>query len=530
MKLSYILYTLLGLSVCLSCNKEPADEEKPLPKKTIGLSFEEALYLDRFFPELATTPSVRYDGEMGYYIPLGEKEWTRTYSCGPTYIPSQSTSFVAKATRVEDEGFSGWYADDLSYTLLQDVRLPEGAELLYMGECSSEFKLHISLGEHVPYRKVTLQDLSIRFPDWFRASLTDAVYGSIPELEVTAEGVDVSLQLISVMAPADLYSGQFYDEEGRLCYSIETTFDALVSALPEDALEPVAEPPSTLDFRCTFAFDRIDFTRCNFTFQEVSFSPDMLVWDAIQLPSFLCSGNTDISLPQPRLLFEYWSDFPFDDSHIEVIAYSGDQEAAFTVSDNATFLFLSREDGVYRGDILNRECKAFENLFHTPFTGGSLQPSLSLQPAMENSGAIVPGQEYRMCAKADWTVPLAFNGQIDRESIPTRPLTLDGELLGAVANSAHTIRQKVAGHLPFDCRVTPVFTVEGEEPEFLDPFILDKKNSMVEFSFVYTPSTDHWKATLHYLVAPVRGTDEYLKKTDGLFISDSEFWLNMPGR
>ena len=115
------------------------------------------------------------------------------------------------------------------------------------------------------------------------------------------------------------------------------------------------------------------------------------------------------------------------------------------------------------------------------------------------------------------------------EGVPTPALRFDGDALGAPGNSTHKIRQKLASTLPVDCRIIPVFTMDGEEPVFLDDFVLDKQHQEVEFSYSFHPTKDHWGATLHYLIVPFRGTGEYLMR-DGrqhLTIWDTYFSANV---
>ena len=517
MRIKHLTCLLICLSACLSCNKQP--EEKPLLPKTTGLPYEETLYLDDLYPELPR--NFRYDEEIGYYLSFDHMEWTHPWSCGPAFIPAQTTSFTARANRVEEEEFSGWYARHTSYAVLEDIHLPETASNLTGGDCPSQLILHVSLGEDVPYRKVTLEDFSVQFPYWVNAELVDAVYGSIPSLEVTAEGVDLPVRLSSILEPV-----QFVDAEGRRDYSLELLFDARVTASPEDALHPAQDVPSVLDFRCTLKLDQINFTRCFLVFPDISFVEMDFTWNPAELPSFLCGKNAGVTLTQPRILFEYWTDFPLSESHIDVAALYGDNKAAFSVWDNAKYLMLVQQDGWYREGINNREVKALGTLFHGPFPEGTLQPTLWMQPVSLEDCAVVPGQEYRMVAKVDWTVPLAFTGEMESEGAPTSPLRLEGVSLGAPGHSTHRISQILVNNLPFDCRITPVLTMEGKAPAYLDSFILDSENPRVEFSCEFTPADDSWQATLHYLVSPLRGRGEFLKKTGHLVIWYTKFTAN----
>ena len=64
--------------------------------------------------------------------------------------------------------------------------------------------------------------------------------------------------------------------------------------------------------------------------------------------------------------------------------------------------------------------------------------------------------------------------------------------------------------------------MEGEEPAFLDDFILDAQHREVVFSHTFHPIKDRWEATLYYLVTPLRGYGEYLMKS-GVLVSDFYF-------
>ena len=520
-KLFRFTCALLCISGLLSCEKE----EKPLPTKGIPVSFEQNLGINYFFPELETTPSVQYDEEMGYYIPFHHMEWEQPWSCGSVFIPSQSSSFTVKAYRVENEDYSGWDAQDVSNIILSDLHLPEEASGLAFGSCPSAIKLHVALGENVPYRKVTLEDFSVRFPEWFRAKLSGTEpFGSIPELEVTPEGVDLDIWLSSIYQPT-----QFEDGEGKLCYSVETTFEARVLASPEDAIGPVSDKPSELEFRCTLEFSQINFTSCGLTYKDISFPETTFTWNPAELPSFLCGGKTNITFTRPRMLLEFQNDYPFYESAAHVAALNDDKKAEFSVTGNLKYMYMANGDSNYREDIFNRNLPALGTIFHSPFSDGELHPSISFLPVSSQDGLFTPGQKYQMGAKVDLMVPLAFTGELDIEAIPTPPLVLEGRSLEAPGESTHVIQQIIGNSLPIACRITPVFTMEGEDPVFLNDFIL-VKNSDREITYRFHPTKDDWEATLHYLVTPLRSSGEYLKKDAGfsLMIRQTRFTVNVP--
>ena len=125
-KLIYLSCTLLCLAACVSCY----EKDKPVPVKTKAVPFEETIDPTALFPELTKLQSIRYDDEMGYYIPFSHVGFTQYWTCDPVFIPSQSCSFTATANQVEEEDFSL----DTLYALLQDRKatLPEGSYTSYL--------------------------------------------------------------------------------------------------------------------------------------------------------------------------------------------------------------------------------------------------------------------------------------------------------------------------------------------------------------------------------------------------------------
>ena len=516
--LNRIAGALLCLAACLSCDKT----EEPLSVKTSTISFEKAFGLADLFPELSKSPSIQYDDEIGYNILLHEVEYTQHWTCDPVFMPAQTFSFDAKALRAEDEG---WYAKVVSDNVLSDLHLPEMATDMNGGGCPSAVKLHIELGENVPYRKVTLEDLSVRFPTWFRAELDGAEDGRIPKLEVTSEGVDLPIRFSSIRTDAQK------DAEGNFYYPVETTFEARVTASPEDAVGPVSDTPSELEFHCTIEFGQINFTYCDLCFPGISFLEMTFECNPVELPSFLCGKESDITLCKPRFIFDNLDDFPFTGSHYEIALLSGERKVAFSASGNTNFLFTANGEGYYQEYNHCENVEAMGTLFHGPFSEGKLAASIFLQAAVDEDGEgrFVPGKEYNMRAKYQLMVPLAFTGNLDAEPVSTPALRLEGGIYGAPGNSNHKIEQKVGSTLPVDCKITPVFTMDGEEPEFLDDFILDAQHREVVFSHTFHPINDQWEATLYYLVTPLRGYGEYLMKSDSqrLIIGDTVLTANV---
>ena len=504
---------ILCLSLVFSCGKK---EEPQPPLMTTLLPSGNLLYLDDFLPELESSPSIQFNEEMGYYLSLGEKEWSRSLSVEPVSIPAQSCGFDIDAFPFEADDFSGWLVEHNEEIVLEGI--PDNLE---WGQCPSDFKLTVSLGDDVPYRKVTLTDLIVTFPSPFTARAKDAGY-TIPELEVTAEGTVVPFQL-DAMGITDL----LVNKDGRRCCSIPIRVFALVTARSEDALIPGAENAGKIALRYRFDFDQTDFTFCKLDFPGLSFPADEIVWDAVRLPSFLCGDGTDLALTHFRIFFDYRNDIPLV-SRVNGTFFAGDGKVAFSPEGESVNYFLSAyQASNYHEGYYNVEIPALGTLVKSPFPGGTVQPSLVLQPETETSSFVVPGQEYRMSAKVNLQLPLAFDGQIDVGSLSTEPLRMEGVSLGGGAHYVHRIDQTLGSNLPLDCLVTPVFTLEGGEPVRLEAFVMDKDHRQAEVSHEFVPETDKWTATLHYIVTPLRGWNEPIRQNCRMDIIKSIFSANL---
>ena len=266
----------------------------------------------------------------------------------------------------------------------------------------------------------------------------------------------------------------------------------------------------------------------NLSYTDTPIDFQTLTWDSVPLPSFLCGDNAGVTLTNPGVFIENRNDFPVYAS-VDAIVFNGKGKAEFVLSDNGTSLYLAQEDAIDRDPVRNREVQALGPLFRAPFADGELLlPSLSVRPNTLDEEAFTRKEEYRLQLTASWMIPLAFAGDIQVEGAPTLPVTLDGASLGAPGNHRHRIKQNLENkYLPFDCRITPVFTMEGKQPVYLDSFIL-KNEEQVEYSYEFCPSEDHWKATFHYLVSPARGRDEFFSKDHGyLRIWYTKFTANL---
>ena len=516
LRIHTIIGAFLCLSIFLSCEKKP--ETPVLPTETTRIASDGLVGLDQLMPDLVTLECIRYDEQLGYCVSFDElQEWEHIFATSPVFIPAQTVPGAFEATRPAIPEASGWEADVARQVILSDIGIPGGSSStdLIQGACDGVFGMKSSLGENVPYRKVTLAGLEVAFPEWFRA---EAESGN-PELEVTAEGATVGFRLHSIQEPA-----RFTDEEGRLCFSLDLSFRAHVSVRPEDYVGPGPEMPSELDFRCSFEFDRIDFTSCDLQYTDVYFSEDRMSYVGV-LPGFFCGEGSDIRFTSPRLLIDYGNDIPFTSSRVDAVAFYDDEferpTVAFSLSGDGKYLYLPKDDGIHREGIQTVVIGEMDKLFSSPFPGGTLFARLLLQPVFSTYGTFVPGQEYLMYAKPDWTLPLAFLGH-PTNVLESPPLVMEGDVLKAPPGCTHQITQEISGNLPFDCRITPVFSVDREEPVFLDSFPLEK-DKKVKVTHQFSPKEDHWKATLHYIVTPTQGKNEYFTKDYGLKLENTLF-------
>ena len=436
---------------------------------------------------------------------------------GTGFHSCQSRSLRFDAIRYEADDFSGWEVSDTWDIVLEDI-----PEHLSWGECPSTFKMTLFLGDNAPYRKVTVSDMIITFPSGFKAHAEGADY-FLPDLEVTAEGTVVTFQLDAMG-----FSDQLFEKDGKRYFPIPTGVFALVTARPEDAVYTGSEMPATLSFRSSFKFDRIDFTKCNLAFPDLSFPPEELVWDPVRLPSFLCGEGTDVDLTHFRVLFHYRNDIPMV-SRVDAAVRSDDREASFSAEGNhINYMFLAYLASNHHEGYINEHVPALGTLIRSPFPGGAVQPSLLLQPVYKKSGYVVPGQEYRMNVQAEMVLPLAFDGKLNVGNIETPPVEMDGRTLRACANYKQRFILELGSDLPVDSRVIPVFTMEGEAPRYLEEFVLDKIHRGTELSLVFIPKNDDWKATLHFVVTPLRGWNEPIRKGYRMDVTKFLFSANLP--
>ena len=519
--LTIIAGTICALSFFSGCQKpgnEGKEEETVTlpPALTKDYPFSETLTLTDFFPELTDSPSIVEDELMGYCLSLGKQNWAMSYSVDPAYIPAQDCSF---SVQVDPPGSSAKRTmNTVRYVVLEDVSLPgTGCDHMELANCESLFKLTITLDSQAPYRQVSLSYLEIDFPSWFRASYVD---GEIPTVTVTPDGVDLFFRLESVYDPV-----QFFDKDGRRCYSVETTVSAVVNAVSEDAVVPDAAS-TPLDLHFSFGFERIDFHGYMLVYKDLTFPAETVEMDEVRLPSFLTAEGTDVSLPEPYILLECRNSIPFSQIRLKGAVVLGDDRAGFTLPDHGKFMLMSQPDGIYREGISNADVPALGKLFRLPAKDGILRPSFTFQPVVDGVGIFDPDQSYEMSVRTEGLLPLSFTGNLAVEGIATAPLQIEGDPQIAPARSKHEIRQTLGSTLPFDCRVTPVFTMEGEPPVYLDEIVVQAWDYGRTFSYSFTPATDSWKASLYYIVTPSKGRKIFFNKDYIFTVKDTEVTFN----
>lgn len=511
------LFCVLALFSCQKVKETPKFVSTRIPQDI-------EIRVPDIMPELENFPGMTYVDVIGYCLNLGEKTWSRTWTAGEASIPAQTSSFTFTSSWIDrPEDFTGWVAEDVARVLLEDVRIPEYGEEFDSGRCDATARLTISLDADAPYRKVTLSDLDIDFPESVWAEIDGEFAGSIPELEVTPEGTVVDIHLSGFSHP-----DRFRDAQGRRCLSFENKIFSLVTASPEDAVGDVVTPPSELTFHCSLEFDRIEFYECNLQLSgPLRLPADELVWDPVPLPSYFCGDKADVVLGFPRIRMEYRSDVPFA-SALNVTARNGEAETSFRMPGSGSLMFMPREDGWYWDGIGQMSAPGLENLFCSPFPDGAIHPSLVFQPPVPTESiTFYTGREYRMDAKASWIVPLYFKGQLNIGEFETPPLVLESVNLGAAPGCRHRVTQEIGSHFPFEVEITPVFEIEGESPQYLETFRMNAASVSKKISITFAPAQTPWSATLRYIVKPLRASGNYLYKGDGLGVADTVFSANL---
>ena len=519
-KLLFATCVLLCLSICVSCEKT----EKPVitPIDTTPISTDGFIGLDKIMPELISKESMKYDEHMGYYISFPEQDWEKSLIVEPSYIPSQSIPCSFKATRTAIPESSGWDADDVRRVVLKDIVVSCFYETdLIQAECDGVFKMRLSLGENVPYRKVTLTDCEVAFSEWFRATAES----SFSELEVTAEGTVISFRLDSIQDP-----DRFLDGYAQICYNLDVSFHAHATVSPDDYIGPASETPAELELCCDFEFDQIDFTTCGLHFEGDAHSINGRVSCMDTLPSPFPGEGSDITFTSPRIFIDYKNEVPFTSARVNVAAFFDDDlthpTVEFSLSENGKYLFMPKDDGINREEIKTVEIESMERLDSGPFSGKYKQALLELQQEFSHEGTFRTNQYYKMHMAVEWWLPLAFTGTPNNISLETPRIELNGKKLNAKRGYVHEFSQEIGGDLPFECLITPVFTFGEHEPIFLDSFVLDK-NTTKKVVYQFPTATDYWKATFHYLITVTKGKNEFFTKDYGLATKNTVFTANL---
>ena len=82
-------------------------------------------------------------------------------------------------------------------------------------------------------------------------------------------------------------------------------------------------------------------------------------------------------------------------------------------------------------------------------------------------------------------------------------------------------------HLPFDCVITPVFTLEGKDPVNLEAFTLKGYDYGPWYEHTFTPGKDHWKASLYFIITPSDILNTQFGRNQSLILKDTRFTANL---
>ena len=512
---------LFGLAGFLSCERpeQPEKPEEPIelpPQRVEAISFQQELSLVQLIPELESNPYIQEEKD-GFVIPLGTQSWSETYSVDQLFLPAQTSVPVLLTAEQTSPGDRTCKLSTTGF-IIMSVILPDGCSRFDFTSCEGTFRLHFALDDNSPYRKVNLTKTSIKFPSWLRAT---PVGGSIPSLELTKEGTDIEFNLTSLYDPVG-----FMGEDGEWYLSAQTGFSATILAYAEDALDPSAEPPSTLRLKCTFESGRIDFGATGLAFSELDFPEKELKGAPVPCPSFLLGKGSAIQFDGPRILIHYVQDFPFS-GYFKGSFPDLRDNPAFTLTTSGNYLLMPELDGWYRQGIEDKDVPALKELLRTPASDGTLTPRMTARPVVLKAGVITPGKEYRLTMDAEWSLPLTFTGKITGISEQTETLHLDGDALDAPGAGTHEIGVTLMNQLPFDCIVTPVFILEGKDPVYLDDFLIEAWGGVNPwFRHAFTPGRDHWKASLHFIITPTEGRGIQFRRSLSFILKDTTITIN----
>lgn len=512
---------VIALAGILSCERpeQPAEPEKPVevpPQREVYLPFQQELFLTQLFPELASNPNIQEHNDQ-LFISLGTQSWNESFKVGEVFIPAQTSEPVLLLAEKAANKVRTWRLRSTGVLVLNQ-HVPEGFESIKQAECHATFRLHLSLDEASPYEKVTLSLFSVNFPSWL--DVEPVGDSDIPAIELTKEGSDVEFNLTYI------YDTMHYEGmDGERYISAETTFSGTVTAAAEDARDPSATPPATLRIKCTLETDRIDFDQCFVSFSSFDFPWKALNGEPFPLPSFLSRVGSDLFFDGAEIYIRYQNNIP--QSHLQMSFPDVPNNPTFQVSYPTNYALLPKHDGWDRPGYEEKTVSALQDIFRKP-QDGTLTPRMNVRPVIEGPTMLVtPGKEYNMALEAEWRLPLAFTGKMTGFSGRTETIFMDGDELDAPGNGTHAIGMTMMSLFPFDCIVTPVFTLEGNDPVFLDDFILRGYYGGPWYEYTFTPGKDHWKASLYFIITPSKILSTPFYKTQSLLLKDTRFTANL---
>ena len=524
MKFNYFL--MIALAGCLfSCErpkqpeeeKKPEETEKPVEPKqrTESLSFHQELMLSDFIPELKTNPTIIEHRNGDYYIALGKQSWRDTLKIGEAYIPAQTSEPIVLQAEKEANKVRSWRFRSATGTFAINEVFPEEFNSL-QASLRTTFWLHFSLDEASPYEKVTFSWLTVRFPEWMHVTPYQ-----VPAFELTKEGADVEFNLSYAFGMS-----QITREDGKHYITIETTFNGGIIAAAEDALDPSAEAPESIRVNCAFKNERLDFDECYLSFSSFDYPLKEMVCEPVPLPAFLSEAASDIVFTGPDIYIHYLNEFPSGSFEGSFPDFPDNPKFQLTVTEN--YALIPKHDGWARTGYDSWVVSCLQTIFRNPAPDGTLTARMNGRVVIGGSSMLVtPGKEYHMAMDAEWELPIHFDGDVTGLSAQTETLYLDGDKLDAPGAGTHKVGLSFMCHLPFNCTATPVFTLEGEDPVFLDDLQIESWTGGPWFEHVFTPGKDHWKASLYFILKSTKGLGIHYRSDMSVELERAEFTANL---
>ena len=519
-----ILPLLFILAGFLSCERpkqpsEPEEPEKPVelpPQRNVAIPFEQELPLTQFIPELASNPNIQEENEQ-YFISLGSQTWNQSFKAGEVFIPAQTSEPVFLLAEQVTNKVRTWRLRSTGILVLNQ-QVPEGFESIEYGKCQATLRLHFALDEASPYDLVTLSLLRVEFPSWLDAEPVEGE--DIAPIEISKEGSDIEFNLTY------LYGTRHYEGQDGECYiTAETNFSATITAAAENALDPTAAPPASLRVKCTLDTDRIDFEQCSLSVSSIDFPWNEMKGEPFTLPSFLSGAGTDLFFNGTEIYVHYQNTIP--QTYLRLSFPDVADNPAYGLVYPANYALLPEHDGWDRRGYDEKIYSALKEIFRKP-KDGILTPRMNVRAVIDGSTMeVTPGKEYSMSLETEWRVPLLFSGKLTNISERTETIYLDGDELDAPGAGTHEIGMTLMSHLPFDCIITPVFTLEGNDPVSLDDFILKGYDIGPWFHYAFSPGKDHWKASLYFIITPSKILNTQFGLNQSLILKDTQFTANL---